>query len=100
MALAVNRIAEINGGVLVCADGRIVAELPLPYCGFAAVCSTEEAAEKLRQIRENLANLGCSLPNPFMSLQTLSGTFLPYFRITQKGLVDTSKKRIVKLIKS
>lgn len=98
MACAVNRIAELSGGIIVCAGGKILAELPLPIGGLLATCSVEEAAERLYQIRQSLKNLGCSLSNPYLSIQTLSGTFLPYFRITQEGLVNSKEKRIVALI--
>jgi adenine deaminase len=76
----------------------VVAELPLPIGGFIADCSIEEAAEKMHHIRENLYGLGCTLSNPYLTIQTLSGTFLPYFRITQKGLVNIKEKKLVDLV--
>jgi adenine deaminase len=98
MALAVNRIIDMNGGIVVCADNKILSELPMPIGGFLADCSVEEAAEKMHSIMQNLHGLGCPLSNPYITIQTLCGTFLPYFRITQKGLVNIKEKKLVSLI--
>ncbi|MEJ2740865.1 MAG: adenine deaminase C-terminal domain-containing protein, partial [Dehalococcoidia bacterium] len=75
--------------------GEVVAELPLSIGGFLASCSIEEAAEKLDGIRDVLSSLGCSLQNPYLSLQVLTGVFLPFFRITKKGLVNTKDRKLV-----
>jgi adenine deaminase len=98
MALAVNRIIEMQGGITVCADNKILSELPMPIGGFLADCSVEEAAQKMHNIKQSLYGFGCPLSNPYVTIQTLSGTFLPYFRITQKGLVNIKEKKLVSLI--
>jgi adenine deaminase len=95
MARAVNRIIELKGGIVVARKGEVVAELPLPIGGFLASCSLEEAAEKLNGIRDVLNGLGCDLQNPYLSLQVLTGVFLPFFRITKKGLVNTKDRKLV-----
>ena len=95
MARAVNRIAELKGGIVVTCQGEVVSELPLPIGGFLASCSVEEAADKLNEIRDVLNGLGCRLPNPYLSLQVLTGVFLPFFRITKKGLVNTKDRKLV-----
>jgi adenine deaminase len=95
MARAVNRIAELKGGIVVSRKGKVVAELPLPIGGFLASCPVEEAADKLNGIREALNSLGCRLQNPYLSLQVLTGVFLPFFRITKMGLVNTKDRKLV-----
>lgn len=98
MACALHRIAGIGGGIVVAQDGKITAELSLPIGGFLASCTVEEAAERLEQIQKALGNLGCPLQNPYLSLQVLTGVFLPFFRITKKGLVNTKDRKTVPLI--
>jgi adenine deaminase len=95
MGHAVHRIAELKGGIVVAHGGKIVAELSLPIGGFIASCPVEEAAARLEQIRDTLRGLGCFLNNPYLSLQVLTGVFLPYFRITRKGLVNTKDRKLV-----
>jgi adenine deaminase len=97
MSVVVNRVAELNGGIVISVDGTIQAELALPLAGFLTSEPVEEVAKKLRHIKKTLKELGCPLSNPYLSIQTLVGTFLPYFRITQKGLVDSKEKKMVDL---
>lgn len=98
MARAVNRVAELNGGLVICKKGNILEELPLPIGGVTPSCPTEEAARKLRRITQLIANLGSSLSRPFLTLQTLPSPVLPFFRISQRGLINLRQKRIVDLI--
>ena len=95
MAQAVNRIIELKGGIVVTCKGEVVAELPLPIGGFLASCTVEEAAAKLNGIFDVLKGLGCPLQNPYISLQVITGVFLPFFRITKKGLVNTKDRKLV-----
>lgn len=97
MTCSLHRIAELKGGIVVAHNGKVIAELSLPVGGFLASCPVEEAAARLEQIREALASLGCPLQNPYLSLQVLTGVFLPFFRITKKGLVSTGDRRLVPL---
>jgi adenine deaminase len=93
-----HRIGELEGGVVVAQNGKIIAELSLPIGGFLASCTVEEAAGRLEQIQEALSGLGCPLQNPYLSLQVLTGVFLPFFRITKRGLVNTKDRNLVPLI--
>ncbi|MDP2646599.1 MAG: adenine deaminase C-terminal domain-containing protein, partial [Desulfobacterales bacterium] len=100
MATAVNRVVQLGGGLAVCNAGQILAEISLPIGGFLATCSVREAADRFDRIGKALKDLGCLLPNPYLTLMTSAGTFLPFFRITQSGLVDIRKKKIVGLVKA
>ena len=97
MAHAVNHIAELNGGLVVCKKGAILEELPLPLGGVTPSCPIEEAAYKVRHITKLIAKLGSSLSKPFLTLQTLPSPVLPFFRISQGGLINLREKRIVDL---
>jgi adenine deaminase len=98
MACALHRIGELKGGIVVAQDGKVIAELGLPVGGFIASCTVEEAAERLEQIQAALGRLGCLLQNPYLSLQVLTGVFLPFFRVTKRGLVNTKDRNPVPLI--
>ena len=47
MAVAINRLREIEGGFAVAREGRIVAEMPLPVAGLMSLASFEEVRETL-----------------------------------------------------
>ncbi len=98
MAQAVNRIAELNGGLVLCQRGQILAELPLPIGGVLTNGPQEEAAAKMRRITELAVELGASSARPFFTLQTMPTMAIPHFRITSKGLLDVKERKIVNLI--
>lgn len=97
MASAANRIRELQGGAVLCADGAIYEELPLPVGGVISELPLEEIDRRMQRIDSRLRELGCALPNPFLSLQTLAFTPLPYLRITERGLFDVRQKKQVGL---
>ncbi len=88
MALAVNRIRELQGGITVCRDGKIMAELPLPIFGVISDLGMDQLAEKLDSVRQAARGLGISFVDPVLSLSTLTGAAIPYLRICEEGLVN------------
>ncbi|MBI9087027.1 MAG: adenine deaminase [Desulfobacterales bacterium] len=88
MAACVNRIRSLQGGMVVCADGHVIAEIPLPVFGIVSMAPMAELAAKSKELTAAAAGLGCEFPNPFLSLITLTGAAIPFFRICEEGLVD------------
>jgi adenine deaminase len=74
-----------------------MAELPLPICGIISDMPLEEIAQRMIAIEKGCRALGC-VPRPFLTLQTLAFTGLPYLRLTDRGLVDIRKRQFVDLI--
>jgi adenine deaminase len=50
MALAVNRVAEIGGGIVVAGEGKILAELALPVWGLMSDAPPREVAEEYSKV--------------------------------------------------
>ena len=98
MAMGVNRVIELQGGLVVTKNGEVIAELPLPVGGCMAGESLSKVIEGYQAVKEAVKNLGSSLMDPYLTLQTLPGTFLPYFRITLQGFADMKNKKVVALI--
>lgn len=88
MALAVNRIHEMQGGIVVCEGGRITAEFALPVLGLISDLPMAALAGKLEEINRATAMLGIPFRNPNLTLETLSTAAIPYFRICEEGLVN------------
>jgi adenine deaminase len=97
MAFAVNRLLEHHGGFVVVRGEHVMAELPLPICGIVSDMPLEEIAQRMTAIEQGCRALGC-VPRPFLTLQTLPFTGLPYLRLTDRGLVDIRKREFVDLI--
>jgi adenine deaminase len=97
MVSAVNRLLEHQGGIVVVRGEKVVAELPLPICGTTSDKPLEEIAQRIAEIEKGCRGLGF-IPRPFLTLQTLPFTGLPYLRLTDRGLVDIRKRGFVDLI--
>lgn len=98
MLIAVRQIRERQGGLLTVRDGRVLAELALPVCGILSEKGIRDTALGLKKVRESLEELGYRHNNPIMSLGTLGLPVSPALKLTDKGLVDVTKSRVVPLI--
>ena len=58
MALAVNRLIELQGGCVAVAGGEVRAELPLPIAGLMSDRPFEEVAARLRELRRAARAMG------------------------------------------
>jgi adenine deaminase len=88
MATAVNRIKSLQGGSVVCKDGKILSELPLPIFGIVSDLPMVTIAQKTQEITDAVSKLGVPFPDPFLTLITLTGAAIPYLRICEEGLVN------------
>jgi len=95
MAVAVNRIHDHQGAAVVCEDGEVQAELPLPVFGIMSDLPIKTIAQKLREIKKVVADRGVSFPDPLLSLITLTGAAIPYLRICEDGLVNLKSGEIL-----
>lgn len=98
MLIAVRQIRERQGGLLTVRGGRVLAELALPVCGILSEKGIRDTALGLKKVRESLEELGYRHNNPIMSLGTLGLPVSPALKLTDKGLVDVTKSRVVPLI--
>jgi adenine deaminase len=88
MALAVNRIREMQGGAVVCNGQAVLAELALPVMGIMAQIPLVATARRLEAIRTAMGGLGVHFSDPLLTLVTLTGAAIPYLRICDEGLVN------------
>jgi len=98
MALAVNRIFDLQGGAVVIVNGIIEAELPLPIFGIISELPIQQIAEKNDNIKNKLSNIGVSFPDPILSLIALTGAAIPFLRICEEGLVNLKNGQTVGII--
>jgi adenine deaminase len=97
MAAAVNRLTAIGGGQVAVAGGEVLAEVPCPIGGLLSDRPAEEVAAQVRRMHEVSAALGCTLPAPYMTMSFLALSVIPALRITDHGLVDTTRFEVVPL---
>lgn len=95
MALAANRLVEIEGGFVVVEGGRVLAELPLPVAGLMSLQSFEEVREDLVRLRAAARSLGVVLEEPFLQLAFLALPVIPHLKITDMGMVDVDRFEVM-----
>ena len=95
MAVAVNRLGEIEGGFVVAEGGRVLAEIALPLAGLMSLHAHPEIAAALRRLREAAKSLGVVLPEPFLQVAFLPLPVIPHLKITDRGLVDVDRFALV-----
>lgn len=99
MVLAVNNLIDFNGGYIVVRDNNVLAKLELPIGGIVSDEPIEVIGEKLGKVRSAMKELGYNHMNEIMSFSTLSLPVSPAIKITDKGLIDVKKCKVVSLFK-
>ena len=98
IAVAVNRILELQGGIVVCSNGKILAELPMSIGGYMSDLPIEEIVQNLKDIQKEASGLGIPFPDAELSLNTLTTAAIPFFRICEEGFYDLKNNRSVGLL--
>ena len=97
MMEAVVKIRKIQGGFTVVVDGKLVGKLPLPIAGLMSDQPLETVREELNKITALAHELGVTPREPFMALSFLALPVIPKLKLTDRGLVDVDKFKIVDL---
>ncbi len=97
MFKAILTLKEMGGGLVVIAEGKVMASLALPIAGLMSEAPVEEVHKRLENLHQATQTLGCKVRDPFMALSFLSLPVIPELKITDKGLVDVNQFKIVPL---
>ena len=95
MAVAANRLGEIEGGFVVVEGGRILAELALPVAGLMSLQPFEQVHHDLIALRAAAKSLGVVLEEPFLQLAFLALPVIPHLKITDHGMVDVDRFEVI-----
>lgn len=95
MAVAANRLGEIEGGFVVVLDGAILAEVALPVAGLMSLKPFEEVRDELVVLRKAARDLGVTLEEPFLQLAFLALPVIPHLKITDHGLIDVDRFEVI-----
>mgnify|MGYP000681773243 CR=1 FL=1 len=96
MAAAVNRVAELHGGIVVLRDGVSLAEVPLAIAGIMSDEPLAVVNEKLERAKARAHELGVSRDiDPFMTLSFMALPVIPTLRVTTRGVFDVTTQSYV-----
>ncbi len=101
MLVAINRIKEINGGIVIVRDNEVKAELKLDIAGLITDIPLKNVEEKLSEMLEySFDELKINRKiNPFMTLSFMSLPVIPSLKLTARGLFDVDKFEFINVSK-
>ncbi len=88
MEVALAAMRELGGGKLVADEDGVIAALPLPVAGLMSDAPIAETAAGLERLAAAARGLGCTFPEPFMTLSFMALPVIPKLKLTDQGLVD------------
>jgi adenine deaminase len=97
MALAVNRLIDLQGGIVIVKNGKSIYEFPMPVYGTIPPYGMKEITGKIKALSEGLSAIGGNFNKPFLSLQTIPFTGLPFLQITDRRLAETKSRKLVSI---
>ncbi len=96
--LAVQHLKTIQGGFVLVAEGKVLADVPLVLGGIMSEEPFELVLAKIKNAQSLARDLGCTLLHPFFTMaQTVLST-LPDLGLTDKGLVDARRGEVVPVL--
>ena len=85
---AVNRVIEMQGGQVVITDEEII-EMALPIAGLISPLDGHEVAYRCRLLCDMVAQTGCTMKAPFITMAFLCLPVIPELKITDRCLWDS-----------
>jgi adenine deaminase len=96
IAEAVNRVAELQGGLVAVRERNVVGEMSLPLAGIISLDPWEKVSADLLRLNEVAkTQLGCRMKSPFMVLSFQSSASIPELKISTRGLIDMPNMKLV-----
>lgn len=95
MFYAVKQVKKINGGLIAVKNNKVLAFLKLNLAGLMATTTFEETCFKYKKVCDAAKSLGVNLKHPFIQMSFLALPVIPEIKITDKGLVDVQKSKII-----
>lgn len=87
--LAIQKIEEMQGGLVVVKQGEIIASLALPIAGLLSDRDSSTILTELALLHEVLTEIGASTDfNPVLTLSFLALPVIPNLKLTDVGLFD------------
>lgn len=95
--LAVREVEKMQGGFVVIDQGKVKASLPLPVAGLMSLDPAEVVASQMGKLNQAARAIGAIAANPFLTLSFLALPVIPELKLTDQGLVDVAKFRVIPL---
>ncbi|MBL4938300.1 adenine deaminase [Clostridium sp. YIM B02515] len=98
MALAVNTIIDMEGGIALVSDGKVLGKLNLPIGGLITSENPYDVLEKIKKLNNLARSFGVKKDfDPFLTLGFLALPVIPDLKITARGLFHYEQFRFIDL---
>ncbi len=92
MSIAANRIAELRGGIVVVAEGKVTAEVALPLLGLMSEEPLESFLKDFEKVSLETRKLGCEFDSPYATIEFIGANGeIGRVKIFEGGLIDVDK---------
>ncbi len=95
MLIAVQAIQAMQGGAVLVVNGKILASLPLPIAGLMSDKHLFEVADQVKVFNQVAREHGLGGASPVLAISSLALPVAPFYRLTDKGLVNTLTQEFV-----
>ena len=92
MAIAANKVIEMNGGAAVVKDGGVIAKYQMDIAGLMSSKSFEDAENEYEEMNNILKMHGCPFGKPLKVLFFVTFVALPEVRFTHNGMVNVKRR--------
>lgn len=98
MAFATNKLVEMQGGVIVVKNEKILAKFTLPLAGLISTLTFDEALLEYLGVNTKIVEAGCKFKNPYLIPLFLPFLALPEIRILYSGIVDVKNRTYLNVL--
>lgn len=97
MKIALKRIHEIQGGIVISSKGKVISELCLEVGGLMTNHDASYVANRIQEMKQQLIHMGLhsDIDDPFISLSFLCLPVIPTLKLTVQGLYDVDQLKWV-----
>ncbi|HSK99740.1 MAG TPA: adenine deaminase C-terminal domain-containing protein [Rubrobacteraceae bacterium] len=95
MALAAERVRQLDGGIVVVDGGEVVFELALPITGMMSDLPFAGVVEQNKRLSRVMAGAGYEYHDILYTLLFLTCDFLPAVRLTPLGMLDVKSSEVL-----
>jgi adenine deaminase len=97
MAAAARWVIEHDGGIAAVRGPTVLAGVPLPVAGIVSDEPHSSVGARVANLRRVLEQLGFTHRSPIMALGVLTLAVSPDLKLTDRGLVDVNRGRLIDL---
>lgn len=85
LAVAINRVIEMQGGTSLIKDGKPLVNIPCEAGGYVSGMAFEDLTTALKRFQAIMTDLGSPLEAAHLTLCTLTAAAIPFIRMTEQG---------------